>query len=115
MYGCLVVPPGYRAIAEARVSKHSRHAGRSRASRLPRAHARERGQSLVEFPLVIPILLILFVGIADFGRVFNAGVVLEASTRDAAEHAAQLYLAAPPGDPAQTPTVRLSAAVPSPD
>jgi Flp pilus assembly protein TadG len=31
------------------------------------------GQSLVEFALVIPILLVLFIAIADFGRVFVAG------------------------------------------
>ena len=52
---------------------------------------------MVEFSLVVPILLILFVGIADFGRVFVAGVALEAATRDAAEAAANQYLAAPPG------------------
>lgn len=72
---------------------------------------REAGQSVVEFALVIPILLIIFVAIADFGRVFNAGVVLEAATRDAAEHAAQLYLADPPGNALQTPADRLSAPV----
>jgi hypothetical protein len=72
---------------------------------------REAGQSVVEFALVIPILLIIFLGIADFGRVFNAGVVLEAAARDAAEHAAQLYLADPPGNPLQTPAERLSAPV----
>jgi TadE-like protein len=55
------------------------------------------GQSLVEFALVIPILLVLFVAIADFGRVFVAGVALEAATRDAAEAAANQYVAAPPG------------------
>lgn len=55
------------------------------------------GQSLVEFALVIPILLVLFIAIADFGRVFVAGVALEAATRDAAEAAANQYVAVPPG------------------
>jgi hypothetical protein len=50
------------------------------------------GQSLVEFALVLPILLVLLLGIADFGRVFTAGIVLEASARNAAEAAAQEYL-----------------------
>src|SRR5690606_20209344 len=38
----------------------------------------ERGQSLVEFALVLPMLLVLLLGIADFGRVFAAGILLEA-------------------------------------
>lgn len=51
-----------------------------------------RGQSLVEFALVLPMLLVLLLGIADFGRVFHAGIVTEASARNAAEAAAQEYL-----------------------
>jgi hypothetical protein len=56
------------------------------------------GQSLVEFALVLPILLVLFVAIADFGRYFAVGVAVEAATRDAAEAVANEYLANPPGD-----------------
>lgn len=55
----------------------------------------------------MPILMMLFLGIADFGRVFSAGVVLEAAARNAAEHAAQKYLANPPGDPSQSAATRL--------
>lgn len=55
------------------------------------------GQSLVEFALVLPIMLVLFAGIADLGRVFAAGVVLEAAARNAAEIAANAYLSDPPG------------------
>ncbi len=47
-----------------------------------------RGQSFVEFALVLPMLLVLLLGIADFARIFSAGVVLEASARNAAEIAA---------------------------
>jgi hypothetical protein len=79
----------------------------------PSTRHREFGQAVVEFALVIPILLALFVGIADFGRIFNAGVIVEAAARDAAEHAAQKYLANPPGNPSLTPTERLSASVPA--
>jgi hypothetical protein len=71
------------------------------------------GQSLVEFALVIPILLVLFIAIADFGRVFVAGVALEAATRDAAEAAANQYLAAPPG-PLESPAPPGSSAYYSP-
>jgi hypothetical protein len=38
------------------------------------------------------MLLVLLLGIADFGRVFAAGIVLEAAARNAAEAAAQEYL-----------------------
>lgn len=65
------------------------------SSRLFRSPA--DGQSLTEFALVIPILVILFVGIADFGRVFQTSITLEAATRDAAEAAANAYIASPPG------------------
>jgi hypothetical protein len=51
-----------------------------------------RGQSLVEFALVLPMLLVLLLGIADFGRVFAAGIILEAAARNGAEAAAQEYL-----------------------
>jgi hypothetical protein len=51
-----------------------------------------RGQSLVEFALVLPMLLVLLLGIADFGRVFDAGITMEAAARDGAEAAAQEYL-----------------------
>ena len=48
-----------------------------------------RGQSLVEFALMLPMLLVLLLGIADFGRVFSQGILLEAAVRNAAEAAAQ--------------------------
>lgn len=55
-----------------------------------------RGQSMVEFMLVLPLLLILFLGIADFGRVFAAGITLEAAARNAAEIVAEEYRRTPP-------------------
>jgi hypothetical protein len=70
------------------------------------------GQSLAEFALVVPILLILFVAIADFGRIFAASIDVEAATRDAAEATANEYLANPPGDPALTAAERLQVAAP---
>jgi hypothetical protein len=56
-----------------------------------------RGQSMVEFTLLAPLLLVLLLGIADFGRVFAAGIVVEAAARNAAEIAASEYLRNPPG------------------
>jgi Flp pilus assembly protein TadG len=63
----------------------------------PAARRSIRGQSLVEFALIVPILLVMFIAIADFGRIFAAIIALEASTRNAAEAAANQYLAQPPG------------------
>lgn len=51
---------------------------------------------MAEFVLVIPILLLLFVGVADLGRLFVAGVVIEAAARNAAEIVAQEYQRNPP-------------------
>ena len=68
--------------------------GRPRRDRWLAAHAGRvrRGQSLVEFSLVLPMLLVLLFGLADFGRVFTAGIGVEAAARNAAEAAAQEYL-----------------------
>ena len=52
---------------------------------------------MVEFALVLPIMLMMFIAIADFGRIFAAMITLESATRDAAEAAANQYLANPPG------------------
>lgn len=49
---------------------------------------RPRGQSVVEFGLLVPVLL-AFVGLTvDIARVFSISIALEAATRDAAEYAA---------------------------
>jgi hypothetical protein len=50
----------------------------------------------VEFGLALPILLVLLVTVADFGRIFATGIVLESAARDAAEVVANSYLADPP-------------------
>ena len=50
--------------------------------------ARVRGQALVEFAVILPILLTLFGATVDVARVYQAWNVLESATRDAAEYAA---------------------------
>jgi hypothetical protein len=55
-----------------------------------------RGQSVVEFALVFPMLIVLFLGIVDFGRAFATGITIEAAARNAAEVVAQEYLRNPP-------------------
>lgn len=47
--------------------------------------ARRRGQGLVEFALILPILLTMFGASIDMARVYGAWVTLESATRDAAE------------------------------
>jgi hypothetical protein len=54
---------------------------------------------MAEFALVMPVLLILIVGIADLGRAFAVGIVLEGAARDGAEMGARGYLKENPGGP----------------
>lgn len=48
----------------------------------------DEGQSLVEFALTVPILLLLLVGVIDVGRGFQAYVSLGNAVREAARDAA---------------------------
>jgi len=45
---------------------------------------RERGAAAVEFALVMPLLLILILGIAEFGRAYNIQTTLSAAAREGA-------------------------------
>ena len=49
------------------------------------------GQSLVEFTLIFPIMLLILLTVADFGRYFAAGITIESIARTAAETAAEQY------------------------
>lgn len=48
---------------------------------------RQRGATLAEFALTLPILLILIFGIIEFGRLFQAWVTLQNSAREATRYA----------------------------
>jgi len=61
------------------------------------------GQTLAEFALVLPILLVLLLAVADFGRVFAASISTEASARNAAEIGAIERLRNKPPDPVFDP------------
>jgi Flp pilus assembly protein TadG len=52
------------------------------------SRANGRGQSLVEFALILPILLTLTGAAIDVARVYAGWVTLESATRDAAEQVA---------------------------
>lgn len=60
------------------------------ASRLPAR--RRNGQSLAEFTLTAPILLIMLLTVSDFARYFATAVTIESIARNAAEVAAQQYV-----------------------
>jgi hypothetical protein len=47
----------------------------------------EKGQSLVEFALVLPILVVVLFGIVDFGRIFHAYITVDHAGREAARAA----------------------------
>ena len=49
---------------------------------------RERGQSLVETAVVLPILLLLLAATVDFGRAFDAYIVLTNAAREGARFGA---------------------------
>ncbi len=69
------------------MNRHTNDTNRSKRRR------RTRGQSLVEFALLFPILIMLLLGIADLGRAYYALVALN----DAAEEGA-MYAAMDPGN-----------------
>jgi Flp pilus assembly protein TadG len=49
-----------------------------------RTNDRERGAAAVEFALVLPVLILLILGIIDFGRMFNAQQTLTFAARSGA-------------------------------
>jgi hypothetical protein len=55
-----------------------------------RARMTRRGQSVVEFALILPVLLVLTIVIADFGRLFGAMIATESAAREAADYGAFL-------------------------
>jgi hypothetical protein len=57
-----------------------------------RARRRLRGQSLVEFALVAPILLLIFAGAADLGRAFYAYVAIENAAKEGALYGSRVPL-----------------------
>jgi hypothetical protein len=52
----------------------------------PHRNRRYRGQTLVEFALTLPVLLLLIFGIIEFGRAFQAWITLENAAREAARY-----------------------------
>jgi Flp pilus assembly protein TadG len=76
---------GLLAVASARAQRSGRR------SRRP---SRSRGQSLVEFAIVLPVMLAIGGVLIDAARLYQVWVTLESATRDAAQ-----YLATSSDDP----------------
>lgn len=53
---------------------------------LKRSH---RGQALVEFALGAPLLIVMLLGVVEFGHALNSYLTIVASARDAARYGAQ--------------------------
>jgi Flp pilus assembly protein TadG len=58
-----------------------------RHPRLVRCRLDERGQALVEFALVVPLLLLLLLGVVEFARAWNTYQVITDAAREAARTA----------------------------
>lgn len=56
--------------------------------RIRKGHG-ERGANLVEFALVLPLLILLLVGVADFGRAFNNYMIITNASREGARYASR--------------------------
>jgi Flp pilus assembly protein TadG len=53
---------------------------------LGRGTFRESGQSTVELAIILPIMLILVVGLADFARLIATTIAIESAAREAADY-----------------------------
>ena len=63
----------------------------------------ERGAAIVEFAIIVPLLLILVLGIVDFGRLMAVSGGLAAAVREGARYAAT---SANPSDPTQQSNIK---------
>lgn len=48
----------------------------------------EKGQSLVEFAIIVPVIVMMIMGIIEFGLMFNSYLTINNSSREGARYAA---------------------------
>jgi Flp pilus assembly protein TadG len=71
------------------MSKRARQAvGIGAGTAAPRRPASHRGQSLVEFALILPVFALIFLGVIDLGRVFYTYEAVANAAREAARYCA---------------------------
>lgn len=66
------------------MSRLARRCWRNPLRAFRRAHGNERGQTLVEFALILPLMLVLIFALVDFGRAFHTWLVVTNSAREGA-------------------------------
>ena len=59
-----------------------------RISKMSRIKRDDRGAAMVEFAIVLPVLLLILLGIIEFGRAYNAQVSIQAAAREGARELA---------------------------
>lgn len=72
----------------ANAANRARHKAAAWLSSIRHWRETERGQSLVEFTLVLPIFLVLLFGLVDFGRAFYSWLLVTNAAREGARAAA---------------------------
>ena len=75
-----------------------------RISKMSRIKRDDRGAAMVEFAIVLPVLLLILLGIIEFGRAYNAQVSIQAAAREGARELALRH--APPKWRARLATAR---------
>src|SRR5215212_8330604 len=66
---------------------HDRQPGRVMAVHVNIGQGPQRGQSLVEFALILPVILLLTLGIVDAARVFTSWIALNGGVSEASLYA----------------------------
>lgn len=70
-----------------------RHCRSRQATKRPSSrscHGSERGQSLIEFALIVPVFVLILFGMLEFGFVFSHNLTLQYATREGARTGALL-------------------------
>ena len=75
-----------------------------RRRRLNARNRGDRGQALVELALIVPILIIIMLGVVDYGRVYFAYISVTNGARIGAD-----YAAAGPSEAADTAAIKAAA------
>jgi Flp pilus assembly protein TadG len=77
-----------------RVTSQLRDCKTSLAASLREAKTSERGSSLVELALLLPLLLLMFLGVVEVGRIFYVSIEVNNAARAGAAYGAQSNITA---------------------